>query len=40
MPYLIKDLEKLVAVPSIRDLNTKKEDAPFGENISKAFDEF
>lgn len=40
MPYLIKDLERLVSVPSIRDLDTKREGAPFGENIRKAFDEF
>ncbi len=37
---MLADLSKLIAVPSIRDLDTKREGAPFGENIDKVFKEF
>lgn len=36
----LKDLEKLVSIPSVRDLESSGEKAPFGNGIRKAFDCF
>lgn len=35
-----KDLERLVSIPSVRDLESSGEQAPFGRGIRKAFDCF
>lgn len=37
---LLEDIKKLVSIASVRDLSTKKEGAPFGIGIQKAFDAF
>ena len=37
---LLEDIKKLVSIASVRDLSTKKEGAPFGLGIQKAFDAF
>ncbi len=37
---ILKDIAYLVEVPSIRDLSTKNQDSPFGENIAVAFHRF
>lgn len=36
----LEDLEKLVSAPSVRDLSTSADGAPFGQGIRKAFDCF
>ncbi len=35
---LLCDLAGLIAIPSVRDLSTKSDNAPFGQNIREAFD--
>ncbi|WEM45045.1 Sapep family Mn(2+)-dependent dipeptidase (plasmid) [Photobacterium sp. DA100] len=35
---LLNDLSGLIAIPSVRDLSTKSDNAPFGQSIRKAFD--
>ncbi|WP_055667485.1 Sapep family Mn(2+)-dependent dipeptidase [Desnuesiella massiliensis] len=35
---IIRDIGRLVAMPSVRDENTIKKNMPFGEEISRAFD--
>ncbi len=35
---LLNDLSELVAIPSVRDLTTQTENAPFGYQIRQAFD--
>ncbi|MEF2782888.1 MAG: Sapep family Mn(2+)-dependent dipeptidase [Clostridium sp.] len=37
---LLDDLRKLVAIPSVRDLSSAKNNAPFGKEIRNVFDEF
>ena len=37
---LLKDLARLVEVPSIQDLTTKEDQAPFGKGIRQTFDVF
>ena len=37
---MIEDLEKLVSIPSIRNSSSSSRDAPFGQDIREAFDEF
>lgn len=37
---MLKDIEKLVNIPSIRDLSSSMEGKPFGENIAFAMSEF
>jgi predicted dipeptidase len=37
---LIRDIASLVAIPSIRNVENKSENAPFGQDIRAAFDEF
>ena len=37
---MLRDISSLVEIPSVRDLSKKDINAPFGENIRKAFDTF
>jgi len=36
----LEDLKRLVAISSVRDLQTAKDGAPFGKAIREAFDSF
>ena len=35
---MVKDLQGLIRIPSLRDLNTKAENAPFGKELRNALD--
>lgn len=37
---ILKDIETLVKIPSVRDINTRSEGAPFGKNIETAMESF
>lgn len=37
---LLQDLKQLVEIPSVRDMDSKQESAPFGSDIRRAFDVF
>ena len=40
LPEMVKDLKKLVAVPSVLDESSARPGAPFGENNRKVLDTF
>lgn len=37
---IIKDIKSLVKIPSVRDLSTSSQNAPFGKSIRQVFDKF